>query len=58
MNIKPANEAAQELAKVMKIDNPMIQSISIELQANCMAVAVVRIAITKEQWEEIGKTCK
>ena len=57
MDLKKSNEAAREIAKILNIDiaNTHIQDINIELPTRGIATAVVRIVITKEQWEQIGK---
>ena len=56
--IKTANEAAQEVCKILGIDNRHVRGVNIVLDAGGIAVARVELILTREQWSQIGQSTK
>lgn len=56
--IKMANEAAQEVCKILGVEHRNVRSITIKLEAWQIATAQIEIVITEEQWAQIGTVVK
>ena len=54
--IKTANEAAREVCKILGIDHRHVRGVTIDLASGGVAVARVEFILTREQWEQIGKS--
>lgn len=54
--IKTANEAAHEVCRILGIDNRHVRGVTIDLAAGSVAVARVEFVLTREQWEQLGKS--
>ena len=54
-HIKKSGEAGVEMCKILGIDNKYVSSVTIQLEANEIAVVLVKFILTKEQWSQIGQ---